>query len=170
MLLTYLSCWKQIPSFLDPLQDLCFFFFLSLGLCCLSLPPFLPSFHFFPGCCPTVSLSPNHFPWTQHPHPESQLPPWFRWSWSSFRFWAPHQCFRLPLEISSWIFLHFILSMSKMQTIKFLLMKYTSFCNILFHLLTLSILSSQYFYLTFTVILLFYHNPGLLPIICESSL
>lgn len=146
MLLTHLSCWKWIPPFLDSLQDLFFFFFSTRAILCLSLSPFLPSFHFFLGCCPTVFLSPSHFPWAQHLHPESHLPLWFRWSWSSFHFWAPHQCFHQPLDISSWIFLHFILSMSKMQTIKFLLMKYTSFYNILFHPLILSILSSQYFY------------------------
>lgn len=73
------------------------------------------------------SSPPATFPWIPHPHAETQLPPWFRWSRSSFRCGAPHHHFQLPLDISSWIFLHFMLIMSKMQISGFLLMTRSSF-------------------------------------------
>lgn len=129
------GCWPISPVGDASLLSLTVYstWFSSLGLFSISFTgPLLP-LSFFLDCCSPVSFSPTTFPWTQHPRPENQHPPQFRWSQPLFRFWTPCRHLQLPQDISSWIILHFTLSMFNMRTIKFFLMKCSSFLN--FHLI-----------------------------------
>lgn len=129
-------CWPASPVGKASFLSLTFFgpCFSLLGLFSVSfvapstLFPFVPRMAPLALCCSLPVTS----PWTLHPRPENQLPPLFRWLWPLFCCGMPEH-FHLPLDISTWIFLHFILSMSKMQRIKFLRMKCSSFLNLFSH-------------------------------------